>query len=182
MGTMRRLVVALAGLVVLSGCVPVAVLRTPQPVSGESLSVGLSGLFSSDGGVVIPVAYYARGDGETEYNLSAQAGLRLGIKQRLADSIGLDAGLTVPYVLLSPGTTGIPLVVDLGLLIGVDRFYLSPRVDWIGFTFNGQAVSGLIYHFTGGYAFEDFLLELSYLNNFQGGGGAFSISGAWKLL
>jgi hypothetical protein len=178
---MRQLVVALAGLLFLSACVPVAVLRTPQPVSGESLSVGLSGLFSNGQGVVFPVAYYARGDGETEYNLSAQAGLRLGIKQRLTDSIGLDAGLTVPYVILSPGAAGTPLVLDLGLLIGVGNFYLSPRVDWIGFTAAGQTVSGLIYQFTGGYAFEDFLLELSYLNAFQGGGGLFSLSGAWKL-
>ncbi|MFN4072992.1 MAG: hypothetical protein ACK4G4_06205 [Thermus sp.] len=37
---MRALLAALA--LVLAGCLPVAVLRTPEPVSGRSLALGLT--------------------------------------------------------------------------------------------------------------------------------------------
>jgi hypothetical protein len=177
---MKKLVPLLTVLV-LSGCVPVAVLRTPEVTSGQSLSFGLSALFSQGQFGVIPVFSYAQGDGEREYNLSAQTGLRLGVKQRLADGLSLDAGTTVPYVIFSSDSTGIPLALDLGLLAGVEQFYFSPRVHLIGFVTNNQSFSGWIYQLTGGYAFEGFVLELSYLGSFQGSGSLFSISGAMRL-
>lgn len=181
---MRQFALALAILVALSGCIPIAVLRTPEPVNGSSIRVGLSGVVSTGGGSgfgILPLFSFARGDGETEFNLSAQLGMRLGVKQRLTEATSLDGGITVPYVLFVPDTGGIPLAADLGLLVGVEEFYLSPRVHWIGFSANGQAVSGWGYQLTGGYVFEGFLLELSYLGSFQDSGGFFSISGALRL-
>ncbi|WP_027891967.1 hypothetical protein [Calidithermus chliarophilus] len=179
---MRKLALAVAASAVLSGCLPVSVLRTPEPVDGSSVSVGLSGVVSTGGGGgVLPYLAFARGDGETEFNVSAQLGVRAGVKQRLEPGLSLDAGLTLPYVLFVPETVGIPVVVDVGLLAGLEAFYLSPRVQWVGFSVDGQAVSGWVYQLTGGYAFSTYVLELSYLGSFQGGGGLFSLSAAMRL-
>jgi hypothetical protein len=95
---MRLLVLLLS--LLLAGCFPVAVLRSPEPVRGTELSLGGS-LFPA------PIPYsrypvwglpylgYAWGDGSTEFNLSAQIGPRFGVKQALAPGLSLDAGLTL---------------------------------------------------------------------------------------
>ena len=107
--------------------------------------------------------------------------MRAGVKQRLEPGLSLDASLTLPYVLFVPETVGIPVVVDGGLLAGLEAFHLSPRVQWIGFSADGQAVSGWVYRPTGGYAFSTYVLEPGYLGSFQGGGGLFSLSAAMRL-
>ncbi|WP_234553623.1 hypothetical protein [Thermus caliditerrae] len=174
---MRACLLALA--LFLSGCLPVAVLRSPEPVSGRSLAFGLSAVGAEGGAFLIPYATYAQGDGQTEYNFSVQLGLRVGVKQALTPGLSLDLGLTLPPFL---GGDGVPLALDAGLLVGLGGFYLSPRVHWLGFTSQELNVSGFLYQGTLGYVGEGFLGEVGVLFNPQAGGAAlFSLSAAVRL-
>ncbi|MBW6394056.1 hypothetical protein KQ693_02090 [Thermus sp. PS18] len=173
---MRVLLLALA--LVLAGCLPVAVLRTPEPVSGRSLAFGLSAVGVEGGVGFLPYAAYAQGDGQTEYNFSVQMGFRAGIKQALAPGFSLDMGLTLPPLL---GGGGVPLALDAGLLVGLGDVYLSPRVHWIGFQSQNTSVSGLLYQATLGYAGEGFLGEGSILFSGQGGGLILVVSAAARF-
>lgn len=160
---MRSYLLALG--LLLSGCLPVAVLRTPEPVSGRGLALGFSGVGMQGGAVLIPYAAYAQGDGQTEYNFSVQLGLRAGLKQALAPGFSLDLGLTLPPLLGNLGGEGVPLALDAGLLLGLGGFYLSPRVHWLGFASQELNVSGFLYQVTLGYAGEGVLGEAGVLFN-----------------
>ncbi|WP_243030817.1 hypothetical protein [Thermus altitudinis] len=173
---MRVLLVVLA--LALAGCLPVAVLRTPEPVSGRSLALGLSAVGLEGGVALLPYAAYAEGNGQTEYSFSVQMGFRAGIKQALAPGLSLDMGLTLPPVL---GGDAVPLALDAGLLLGLGGVYLSPRVHWIGFQSQNTRVSGLLYQATLGYAEEGFLGEGSVLFHAQGGAVLFVVSAAVRL-
>ncbi|MEN2982316.1 MAG: hypothetical protein ABDH20_07140 [Thermus sp.] len=155
---MRFLWVALVWL--LAGCLPVAVLRSPEPVAGRSLVFGMSAVGAQGGAFLLPYAAYAQGDGSTEYSFSLQLGLRAGLKQALFPGVALDLGLTLPPFV---GQEGLPLAADAGLLLGLGGFYLSPRVHWLGFSSQELNVSGLLYQATLGYAGEGFLGELGVL-------------------
>lgn len=173
---MRVLLAVLA--LALAGCLPVAVLRTPEPVSGRSLAFGLSAVGVGGGVALLPYAAYAEGDGQTEYNLSVQMGFRAGVKRALAPGFSLDMGLTLPPLL---GGDGVPLALDAGLLLGLGDVYLSPRVHWIGFQSQDTSVSGLLYQATLGYAGEGFLGEGSLLFSGQEGGLMLVVSAAARF-
>jgi len=158
---MRSLGVWLLALL-LAGCVPIAVLRDPEPVSGREVAFGLSAVVLEGGALLLPYAAYAQGDGRTEYNFSLQMGLRAGVKQALLPGVSLDAGLTLPPLL---GTDGVPLAADAGLLLGLGNLYLSPRVHWVGFRAQGQDISRLLYQATLGYRGEGFRVEVGLLAN-----------------
>ncbi|KIX84505.1 hypothetical protein [Thermus filiformis] len=173
---MRSLGVWLLALL-LAGCVPIAVLRDPEPVLGREMTFGLSALMSEGGAFLVPYAAYAQGDGRTEYNFSLQMGLRAGVKQALLPGVSLDAGLTLPPLL---GADGVPLAADAGLLLGLGDLYLSPRVHWVGFVSQELGVSGLLYQATLGYRGEGFRMEVGVLANGEGG-ALFSVSGAVRF-
>jgi len=162
----------------LAGCFPAAVLRSPEPVRGAEFSLGGS-LFPAP----IPSNYpvwglpylgYAWGDGSTEFNLSAQIGPRFGVKQALAPGFSLDAGLTL---VLSPSPSVDALILDVGLLAGAGGLYVSPRVH-AGISTGGSP--GGFYQATLGYRGGGFSLEGGVL---LGGGGPvqFNLSGALHL-
>ena len=173
---MRVFLAAMA--LVLAGCLPVAVLRTAEPVTGRSLAFGLSAVGVEGGVGFIPYAAYAQGDGQTEYNFSVQMGFRAGIKHALAPGFSLDMGLTLPPLL---GGGGVPLALDAGLLVGLGDVYLSPRVHWIGFQSQNTSVAGLLYQATLGYAGEGFLGEGSILFSGQQGGLMLVVSAAARF-
>jgi hypothetical protein len=144
---MRALVWGLV--LLLTACVPVAMLRPPEPARGLEVSVGGS-LFNNPFAnrnqyPIMPLPYLAVafGDGELEYNFSVQWGLRGGVKLGLGPGLALDAGLTVPP-LFGEGadwSQGVPVVLDGGVILGGDGFYFSPRVHLIGvltFTWGGS--------------------------------------------
>jgi len=175
---MRSLGVWLLALL-LAGCVPIAVLRDPEPVLGREVAFGLSVVALQGGGLLVPYAAYAQGDGRTEFNFSLQTGLRAGVKQALLPGVSLDAGLTLPPLLGTDGD-GLPLAADAGLLLGLGGLYLSPRVHWVGFRVQGQDISGLLYQATLGYRGEGFRMEAGVLIN-EAGNALFSVSSAVRF-
>ena len=78
---MRALVWGLV--LLLSACVPVAMLRPPEPARGLEVSAGGSLLNNPFGGqnpvIALPYLAVAVGDGVLEYNFSVQWGLRGGV-------------------------------------------------------------------------------------------------------
>jgi len=171
---MRILVFLLS--LLLAGCVPAAVLRSPEPVRGAEFSLGGSLIW-----VTLPSNYsflwalpylgYAWGDGSTEFNLSVQMGPRFGVKQALAPGLSLDAGLTLARTPV-PSVSG--PILDVGLLAGVGELYVSPRVH-VWFTDEGYTLG--FYQATLGYREGGFSLEGGVL---LGGNGLlqFNLSGA----
>ena len=109
------------GLVLLlTACVPVAMLRPPEPARGLEASLGVS-LFanpfaSENRDPVLPLPYLAvaQGDGQVEFNFSIQWGLRGGVKLGLGPGLALDAGLTVPPLFVADWSQGVPVVLDGG--------------------------------------------------------------------
>jgi hypothetical protein len=132
---MRALVWGLV--LLLSACVPVAMLRPPEPARGLEASLGVT-LFanpfaSGNRDPVLPLPYLAvaQGDGQVEFNFSIQWGLRGGVKLGLGPGLALDAGLTVPPLFGPDWSQGVPVVLDGGAILGGDGFYFSPRVHLI---------------------------------------------------
>lgn len=115
---MRALALALA--LVLPGCLPVAMLRPPEPARGAEFSLGATLMPNPFGGqspvLLLPYLAHAEGDGTLEYNLSLQWGLRGGVKVGLAPGVALDAGLTLPPALgeVADWSWGVPVVLDGG--------------------------------------------------------------------
>ncbi|MEZ0348983.1 MAG: hypothetical protein ABWJ90_10850 [Thermus sp.] len=126
----------LAGLLLfLAGCLPVAVLRDPEPVRGVAFSVGGSLFPSLSPGSQYPVwalpyVALAQGDGRWEWNLSLQWSLRLGGKVALAEGFSLDGGLS----LWPSGEGQRAFSADLGLLLGGGggTFPLEATWPWTG--------------------------------------------------
>ncbi|AFV75241.1 hypothetical protein Theos_0158 [Thermus oshimai JL-2] len=177
---MRRWIVLV---LLLSGCVPVATLRTPEAARGPSFTVGatlVTNPFANrDQYPVAPLPYlaYAEGDGTLEWNLNLQWGLRGGAKWALAPGAALDFGLTLPPP--SPDadwSQGVPVVVDLGLLLGGEGVYLSPRVHWVWVP-GGRP--GLLLGLSTGVYERAWILELGTLA--VGEGFILSLSGAWRF-
>jgi hypothetical protein len=113
---MRALVWGLV--LLLSACVPVAMLRPPEPARGLEVSAGGSLLNNPFGGqnpvIALPYLAVAVGDGVLEYNFSVQWGLRGGVKLGLGPGLALDAGLTVPPAFGEGAdwSQGVPVVLD----------------------------------------------------------------------
>jgi hypothetical protein len=129
---MRALVWGLV--LLLTACVPVAMLRPPEPARGLEVSVGGS-LFNNPFAnrnqyPIMPLPYLAVafGDGELEYNFSVQWGLRGGVKLGLGPGLALDAGLTLLPLDWSQWP---PVDLDGGVILGGEGFYFSPRVHLI---------------------------------------------------
>jgi hypothetical protein len=179
---MRALVV---GLVLgLSGCVPVAMLRPPEPARGTEWSLGGTLLANPFGGqspvLLLPYLGYAQGDGVWEYNLSLQWGLRGGVKLGLAPGVALDAGLTLPPVLGEGAdwSQGVPVDLDGGVILGGGGYYLSPRLHLLGVPGRGW---GLAYQLSAGVYGGEWLGEIGALGGFGGAGVLLSLSAAWRF-
>ena len=118
MKAVRALALALA--LVLPGCLPVAMMRPPEPARGAEFSLGATLMPNPFGGqspvLLLPYLAHAEGDGTLEYNLSLQWGLRGGVKVGLAPGVALDAGLTLPPALgeVADWSWGVPVVLDGG--------------------------------------------------------------------
>ena len=159
-------------------------LRPAAPVQGTSITVGGSvlvpvGLSGGAGG--LPYLAFARGDGDTEFNISAQLGIRGGIKQKLSDGFSIDAGVTLPFLFLFPSSVGIPIAVDGGVIIGLEPFYLSPRIQWIGFGINNSFASGFLYQVSAGISDPSWIAELGATFSPPSAGVLLSISGGFKF-
>ncbi len=140
---MRALVWGLV--LLLTACVPVAMLRPPEPARGLEVSVGGS-LFNNPFAnrnqyPIMPLPYLAVafGDGELEYNFSVQWGLRGGVKLGLGPGLALDAGLTL---LPLDWSQWAPVGLDGGVILGGEGFYFSPRVHLIPRVYIGVSDSG----------------------------------------
>jgi hypothetical protein len=185
---MRALVWGLV--LLLSACVPVAMLRPPEPARGLEVSVGGS-LFNNPFAnrnqyPIIPLPYLAvaQGDGQVEFNFSIQWGLRGGVKLGLGPGLALDAGLTL---LPLDWSRWAPVDLDGGVILGGEGFYFSPRVHLIRvptFTWGGstrwdwqtawQASLGT-YH-------RDWVAEVGAVGGFGGNGSLLiRLSAAWRF-
>lgn len=167
----------------LTACVPVAMLRPPEPARGLEVSVGgsvLNNPFGEQNPVIaLPYLAVAFGDGELEYNFSVQWGLRGGVKLGLGPGLALDAGLTVPPAFGEGAdwSRGVPVVLDGGLILGGEGFYFSPRLHLIGVPGSG---GGLGYQLSLGAYRRDWVAEVGAMGGF-GGGFLLSLSAAWRF-
>jgi hypothetical protein len=170
-------------LLLLTACVPVAMLRPPEPARGLEVSVGgsvLNNPFGEQNPVIaLPYLAVAFGDGELEYNFSVQWGLRGGVKLGLGPGLALDAGLTVPPAFGEGAdwSRGVPVVLDGGLILGGEGFYFSPRLHLIGVPGSG---GGLGYQLSLGAYRRDWVAEVGAMGGF-GGGFLLSLSAAWRF-
>jgi hypothetical protein len=185
---MRALVWGLV--LLLTACVPVAMLRPPEPARGLEVSVGgslLNNPFANrDQYPIMPLPYLAvaQGDGQVEFNFSIQWGLRGGVKLGLGPGLALDAGLTVPP-LFGEGadwSQGVPVVLDGGLILGGEGIYFSPRVHLIGVPGSGGGTWSLVWQASLGTYRRDLVAEVGAMGGFwYGGGFLFSLSAAWRF-
>lgn len=136
---MRALVWGLV--LLLTACVPMAMLRPPEPARGLEASLGAS-LFANPFAnqdqypvLLLPYLAVAQGDGQVEFNFSIQWGLRGGVKLGLGPGLALDAGLTL--LPLDDWSQWAPVDLDGGVILGGDGFYFSPRVHLIGVPTSG---------------------------------------------
>lgn len=181
---MRALVLAFA--LLLSGCLPVAMLRPPEPARGAEFSLGATLMpnpfANRDRYPVLPLPYlaYAEGNGTLEYNLSLQWGLRGGVKVGLAPGVALDAGLTLPPALGEGAdwSQGVPVVLDGGVILGGGGYYLSPRLHLLGVPGQGW---GLAYQLSAGVYGGGWVAEVGALGGPGLTGVLFSLSAAWRF-
>ncbi|BDG20081.1 hypothetical protein TthSNM11_22840 [Thermus thermophilus] len=179
MKAVRALALALA--LVLSGCLPVAMLRPPEPARGAEFSLGATLMPNPSGGVLLlPYLAHAEGDGTLEYNLSLQWGLRGGVKVGLAPGVALDAGLTLPPALGEGAdwSWGVPVVLDGGVILGGGGAYLSPRLHLLG-VLGGEW--GLAYQLSAGVYGGGWVAEVGALGAPGMSGVLLSLSAAWRL-
>jgi hypothetical protein len=188
---MRALVWGLV--VLLSACVPVAMLRPPEPARGLEVSAGGSLLNNPFGGqdpvTALPYLAVAQGDGQVEFNFSIQWGLRGGVKLGLGPGLALDAGLTVPLtvpLLFREGadwSRWVPVVLDGGAILGGDGFYFSPRVYLIGVLTSGGGSWGVwAWQASLGTYRRDWVAEVGALGGFRGNGILLiHLSAAWRF-
>lgn len=175
---MKKILMALALLGFLVGCIPITTLRDPRPAQGNQFTVGGSLAFSpgSEGVIAIPLFAIARGDGQTEINATAQMfGGRLGLKQRIVNDLSLDLGITLPLVLPTTGDDW-PVSFDFGLIGGLGPIYLAPRLLWIG-----TSSQGLGGQFSIGYANQGIIFELSATGNGDFSSSIFAFSGGVRF-
>ena len=189
---MRALVWGLV--LLLTACVPVAMLRPPEPARGLEASLGVS-LFANPFAnqdqypvLLLPYLAVAQGDGQVEFNFSIQWGLRGGVKLGLGPGLALDAGLTVPP-LFGEGadwSQGVPVVLDGGVILGGDGFYFSPRVHLV--PTSGGDSWGLAWQASLGAYRRDWAAEIGILTRtlgFEGfgvdGGSRVYLSAAWRF-
>ncbi len=129
--------------------------------------------------IALPYLAVAVGEGALEYNFSVQWGLRGGVKLGLGPGLALDAGLTVPpgFWDVEGWPTGMPVVLDGGVILGRDGFYFSPRLHLIGVPGSG---GGLGYQLSLGAYRRDWVAEVGAMGGF-GGGFLLSLSAAWRF-
>jgi len=183
---MRALVWGLV--LLLTACVPVAMLRPPEPTKGLEVSAGGSLLNNPFGGqnpvIALPYLAVAVGDGVLEYNFSVQWGLRGGVKLGLGPGLALDAGLTVPPAFGEGAdwSQGVPVVLDGGAILGGDGFYFSPRVHLIGVPTSGGGSWGWAWQASLGTYRRDWVAEVGALGGFRGDGSLLiHLSAAWRF-
>lgn len=178
---MRALALALA--LVLPGCLPVAMLRPPEPARGAEFSLGATLMPNPFGGqspvLLLPYLAHAEGDGTLEYNLSLQWGLRGGVKVGLAPGVALDAGLTLPPALgeVADWSWGCPWSWTGGHP-GRGGYYLSPRLHLLG-VLGGEW--GLAYQLSAGVYGGGWVAEVGALGAPGMSGVLFSLSAAWRF-
>ncbi|MDW8426877.1 MAG: hypothetical protein RMK51_13180 [Meiothermus sp.] len=153
-------------------------LRTPEVARERELLLGATyvAVPNNAGGIILPHALVAFGNGQVEFNFSTQLGLRSGMKVALEPGAALDFGLSFPFIILVPG---IPLSLDAGLIWGADGFYFSPRLIWVGFQSGLSSIpssGGFLYQANLGYYRDFFLGELGLLGAFNTSGLFFSFS------
>ncbi len=155
-----RVLVAL--ILCVAGCAPIAVLRPPDPVRGQVFTVGGS-VFPNPYGHgqypvwAVPYLGYAGGDGTWEFNFSIQWSIRVGGKLKLAPGLSLDGG--VSFLPESDAWFG---DVDLGLILGMDGFYLSPRLHALGNRDQYRSRTDLAFQVSLGYWGEGWAVEVGY--------------------
>jgi hypothetical protein len=183
---MRALVWGLV--LLLTACVPVAMLRPPEPARGLEASLGASlfaNLFANQDQypvLLLPYLAVVVGDGVLEYNFSIQWGLRGGVKLGLGPGLALDAGLTVPPLFGADWSQGVPVVLDGGAILGGDGFYFSPRVHLIGVPTSGGGSWGWAWQASLGTYRRDWVAEVGALGGFRGDGSLLiHLSAAWRL-
>ena len=182
MKAVRALALALA--LVLPGCLPVAMMRPPEPARGAEFSLGATLMPNPFGGqspvLLLPYLAHAEGDGTLEYNLSLQWGLRGGVKVGLAPGVALDAGLTLPPALgeVADWSWGVPVVRDGGVILGGGGYYLSPRLHLLG-VLGGEW--GLAYQLSAGVYGGGWVAEVGALGAPGMSGVLFSLSAAWRF-
>jgi hypothetical protein len=172
--------------VFLSGCLPVAMLRPPEPQVGEVFSMGATLMpnpfANRDQYPVLPLPYlaWASGDGRLEANLSLQWGLRGGVKAGLLPGVSLDGGLTLPLALGQGAdwSQGVPVVLDAGLILGGGGAYLSPRLHLLGVPGEGW---GLTYQVSAGAYGPGWVGEVGLLWAPDMQAPLFSLSAAWRF-
>ena len=168
MKAVRALALALA--LVLPGCLPVAMMRPPEPARGAEFSLGATLMPNPFGGqspvLLLPYLAHAEGDGTLEYNLSLQWGLRGGVKVGLAPGVALDAGLTLPPALgeVADWSWGVPVVLDGGVILG------GLGGEW-----------GLAYQLSAGVYGGGWVAEVGALGAPGMSGVLFSLSAAWRF-
>lgn len=179
---MRALVWGLV--LLLTACVPVAMLRPPEPARGLEASLGVSLFANQNPVLLLPYLAVAQGDGQVEFNFSIQWGLRGGVKLGLGPGLALDAGLTVPP-LFGEGadwSQGVPVVLDGGAILGGDGFYFSPRVHLIGVPTSGGGSWGWAWQASLGTYRRDWVAEVGALGGFRGDGSLLiHLSAAWRF-
>ena len=152
MKAVRALALALA--LVLPGCLPVAMMRPPEPARGAEFSLGATLMPNPFGGqspvLRLPYLAHAEGDGTLEYNLSLQWGLRGGVKVGLAP----------------------------GVILGGGGYYLSPRLHLLG-VLGGEW--GLAYQLSAGVYGGGWVAEVGALGAPGMSGVLFSLSAAWRF-
>lgn len=181
---MKRILWLCCLVLLLSSCIPLAMLRPATPTRGTDITVGGSVLIPVGSGATVsglPYLAFSRGDGDSEFNLSAQLGIRGGIKQKLSDGFSIDAGVTLPFLFLFPSSVGIPFAVDGALIIGLEPFYLSPRIQWLGFGINNSFASGFLYQVAAGYSDPAWIAEVGATFSGQGGGVLLGVSAGLRF-
>lgn len=175
---------ALALVLVLPGCLPVAMMRPPEPTRGTEFSLGATLSANPFGGqspvLLLPYLAYAQGDGTFEYNLSLQWGLRGGMKLGLVPGVALDVGLTLPPALGEGAdwSQGVPVVLDGGVILGGGGYYLSPRLHLLGVP--GREW-GLAYQLSAGVYGGEWVGEMGVLGGPGMTGVLLSLSAAWRF-
>ncbi len=138
--------IALALSALLTACLPVANLQTAEPIDGQEIVVGATGIaMISDevAGGGLPYLAYVWGNGETEFSVSTQIGLRGGLKQKVADGFSVAAGITLPWVLFFDREAGFPFTADVALLADVDpKITVSGRAMFVNLADLGQTWLG----------------------------------------
>lgn len=177
---MRALALALA--LVLPGCLPVAMLRPPEPARGAEFSLGATLMPNPFGGQspVLLLPYLAHAEGTGPWSTTSPSSGASGAGSRWAWPRGW------PWTRASPSRppwarwrtgAGVPVVLDGGHP-GRGGYYLSPRLHLLG-VLGGEW--GLAYQLSAGVYGGGWVAEVGALGAPGMSGVLFSLSAAWRF-